>query len=102
MIIEEENENRNLKNRKSKKSVKNLMRTQVVADYTFLHMRGALLTESMSENVTNSVQDFQTHSHFDAQNVEMSHAETMCTFSLVFSQIRSMQLWYGARIPMYH
>ena len=23
------------------------------------------------------------HSHFDAQNVEISHAETMCTFSLV-------------------
>ena len=33
------------------KSVENLMRTQVVADYTFLYMRGAHLTQSMSENV---------------------------------------------------
>ena len=58
------------------------MRTQVVADYTFLYMRGALLTESMSENVTNSRSEAMAkifrHSHFDAQNLEMSHAERLC------------------------
>ena len=42
------------------------MRTQVVADYTFLYMRGAHLTQSMSENL------------------KIARAETMCTFSLKF------------------
>ena len=47
------------------------MRTQDVADYTFLYMREAHLTQSMSENVKNYscwdyVPGFQTHSHFNA------------------------------------
>ena len=45
-------------------------------------MREALLTESMSENVTNSRSEAMAkifrHSHFDAQNLEMSHAERLC------------------------
>ena len=67
------------------KSVDNLLRTQVVADYTFLYMRGAHLTQSMSENVKISCAEtmsqifrhivISTHT-----NVEMSLAETMCTF----------------------
>ena len=47
------------------------MRTQVVADYTFLYMRGAHLTQSMSENVKitraeTMSQNFR-HTHFNAQ-----------------------------------
>ena len=62
------------------------MRTQVVADYTFLYMRGPHLmsenvkitrAETMSQNFRHIV--ISTH-----KNVEISRAETMCTFSLVF------------------
>ena len=65
------------------------MRTQVVADYTFLYMRGAHLTQSMSENVkiTRAETMSQNFRHIvisTHKNVEMSRAETMCTFSLVF------------------
>ena len=65
------------------------MRTQVVADYTFLYMRGTLLTESMSENVKISRSEamskifrhivISTHKMY-----KMCRAETMCTFSLRF------------------
>ena len=63
------------------------MRTQVVADYTFLYTRGAHLTQSMSENVKvtraeTMSQDFRHIVISTHQNVEMSRAETMCTFSL--------------------
>ena len=65
------------------------MRTQVVADYTFLYMRGAHLTQSMSENVkiTRAETMSQNFRHIvisTHKNVEMSCAETMCTFSIVF------------------
>ena len=63
------------------------MRTQVVADYTFLYMRGAHLTQSMSENVkiTRAETMSQNFRHIvisTHQSVEMCRAETMCTFSL--------------------
>ena len=65
------------------------MRTQVVADYTFLSMRGAHLTQSMSENVkiTRAETMSQNFRHIvisTHKNVEMCRAETMCTFSLRF------------------
>ena len=64
------------------------MRPQVVADYTFQYMRGAHLTQSMSENVkiTRAETMSQNFRHIvisTHKNVEMSRAETMCTFSLV-------------------
>ena len=63
------------------------MRTQAVADYTFLYMRGAHLTQSMSENVkiTRAETMSQNFRHIvisTHKNVEMCRAETMCTFSL--------------------
>ena len=63
------------------------MSTQV--DHTFLYMRGAHLTESMSKNVKISRSEamFRIFRHIAIsthQSVEVSRAETMCTFSLVF------------------
>ena len=65
------------------------MRTQAIADYTFLYMREAHLTQSMSENVKITLaetmsQNFRHIVISTDKNVEMSRAETMCTFSLVF------------------
>ena len=63
------------------------MRTQALADYTFLYMREAHLTQSMSENVkiTRAETMSQNFRHIvisTHKSVEMSRAETMCTFSL--------------------
>ena len=63
------------------------MRTQAVADYTFLYMRGAHLTQSMSENVKITLaetmsQNFRHIVISTHKSVEMCRAETMCTFSL--------------------
>ena len=63
------------------------MRTQAVADYTFLYMREAHLTQSMSENVkiTRAETMSQNFRHIVIsahQKVKMCRAETMCTFSL--------------------
>ena len=68
------------------------MRTQVVADYTFLYMRGAHPTQSMSENVEISraettSQDFRHIVISTHKNVQITHAQTMCTFSLRFFSI---------------
>ena len=65
------------------------MRTQAVADYTFLYMREAHLTQSMSENVKITLaetmsQNFRHIVISTHKNVEMSRAETMCTFLLRF------------------
>ena len=65
------------------------MRTQAVADYTFLYMRGAHLTQSMSENVKITLaetmsQNFRHIVISTHKSVEMCRAETMCTFSLRF------------------
>ena len=66
------------------------MRTQVIADYTFLYMRRAHLTQSMSENVKISCAEtmsqifrhivISTHT-----NVEMSRAETVYFFPKYFT-----------------
>ena len=58
------------------------MRTQAVADYTFLYMREAHLTQSMSENVKITLaetmsQNFRHIVISTHKNVEMSLAETM-------------------------
>ena len=63
------------------------MRTKVVADYTFLYMRGAHLTQSMSENVKITCaetmsQNFRHLVISTHKNVQIARAETMCTFSL--------------------
>ena len=65
------------------------MRTQAVADYTFLYMREAHLTQSMSENVKITLaetmsQNFRHIVISTHKSVEMSRVETMCTFSLRF------------------
>ena len=63
------------------------MRTQAVADYTFLYMREAHLTQSMSENVKITLaetmsQNFRHIVISTHKNVQIARAETMCTFSL--------------------
>ena len=58
-----------------------------------------VLTESMSENVKISRSDAMSkvfrHSHFDAQNVEMSRAETTCANPF------ERWVWHQKNIPYF-